>query len=423
MESFELSKKEETGDQARDGSKRSERRRNVATKTSRATSTRIGKNADPESLPGYDDGTEFLTRRGWVKGENLRDDDRFATLDQDTFELEFQEASRIYVFDYKGEMYRIENQQLDLKVTPNHNMWVKSRGARHLRGSVEIDDPEHREAFSLENVKDIVGKARRYLKTANWKSVSEPQFIQIPAGTYGGTCPSNPGFKIRGDRWAEFMGWYITEGSAYSPRKGAYRVEISQSKEANPKHYKRIRTLLTNMGLPFQELDRGFIIAHKGLYEKLKPLGRSHEKYLPREVLDMGSGNLKRCLDAMIAGDGCTYTNEESGHYGNVSFTTTSKRLAGNLQEIAIKLGYSANLKLEKRTDKYAEGVRCYYLSISNTTIAPWTSWGKKAKKSQREEMTRYEGKAYCPAVPNGVVMVRRSGKHVWSGSGFPELG
>jgi hypothetical protein len=285
-----------------------------------------------------------------------------------------------------------------------------------------MEDPEHRNEFSLENVENIQGKARRYLKTANWKSVSEPQFIRVSAGTYGGTCPSKPGFKVRSDRWAEFMGWYVTEGSASSPREGTYRVEISQSREANPKHYKRIRTLLTNMGFNFQELDRGFIIAHKGLYEKLKPLGRSHEKYLPREVLDMGAEKLERCLSAMIAGDGCRYTNKETGHYGNVSFTTTSKRLAGNLQEIAIKLGCSANLNLDKRTDKYAEGVWCYYLGVSDKRVAPWTNWGKKAKKSQREEMTAYEGKAYCPAVPNGVVMVRRNGKHVWSGSGRPDL-
>jgi UDP-glucuronate decarboxylase len=375
---------------------------------------REGRDLPADDVPGYDPETELLTQRGWAKMPDIKDKDIVATLNRATFELEWQEIDEYHRREHSGRMYEIENQQLDLKVTPGHNMWVRSRGADHLSGSVDMGDPEHREVFSLQQAKDIKGEARRYLKTANWKSDSQTQFVHVAPGTYGGTCPSNPGFKFRDYRWAEFIGWYVTEGSAYSPRKGTYRVEISQSKEASPENYKRIQALLTDMGFTFQELDRGFIIAHKGLYEKLEPLGRSDEKYVPRDVLDMGADNLKRCLSAMIAGDGCTYTNEETGHYGNRSFTTTSQRLAGNV--------HSANLNLDKRTDKYAEGVRCYYLSISETRVAPWTSWGKKAKKSQREEMTDYDGRVYCPIVPNKVVMVRRNGKTVWSGGGCANL-
>ncbi|MCS4185038.1 LAGLIDADG family homing endonuclease [Salinibacter ruber] len=414
MESFEPSREKENEDQARDGSKRSERRRNVATKTSRATSTRIGKNADPESLSGYDKGTEFLTRRGWVKGENLREDDRFATLDKDTFELEFQEASRIYAFNYEGEMYRIENEQLDLKVTPSHRMWTQRRGPCHLSGSFDMSDPTHRKSFEMNAAQDIDGEARRYLKTANWCG-EDPGDIHVREGTSttGGT---SDGFRVSPENWARFMGWFVSEGCAYCP-SGRYQYITCLSKDSDekPEEYSEITSLLDDIGLTYHTLSDEVRIYHKGLYRRLKEIGGAHRKYVPRVVKDMPENHLRTFMNTLVKGDGCEYFNEATCHYGSTRYDSVSRQLADDVQEIAMKLGMAANIKKDYRPEKYKEGT-CYYLNLSDRTYAPWVNWSEGAKESQVEKWVDYDGQVYSAAVPNGTLVVRRNDKPVICG-------
>ncbi len=414
MESFEPSREKENEDQARDGSKRSERRRNVATKTSRATSTRIGKNAHPESLSGYDEGTEFLTRRGWVKGENLREDDRFATLDQDTFELEFQEATDVHAVGYEGEMYRIENQQLDLKVTPNHRMWTQRRGARHLSGSFDLNNPVHRDSFEMRLAKDIEGEARRYLKAANWDG-EDPGYIHVREGTSttGGT---SDGFRVSPENWARFMGWFVSEGYTYCPSgRYQYITGISKDSDENPKEYSEITSLLDDIGLTYQTCSDEVRIYHKGLYTRLKKLGGSNNKCVPRRVKRMSKGYLQTFLDTLVKGDGCEYFNEATCHYGSTEYDSVSRQLVDDVQEIAMKLGMAANIKEDYRPEKYKEGT-CYYLNLSDRTYAPWVNWSEGAKESQVEKWVDYDGKVYSAAVPNGTLVVRRNDKPVICG-------
>jgi DNA-directed RNA polymerase beta subunit/DNA-directed RNA polymerase beta' subunit len=373
---------------------------------------------DPHGIPCFDPETEMLTRRGWIAMPDIEEDDVVATLNKETFDFEWQEMEAYHANLYKGPMYEIKNNQVDLRVTPNHKMFVTELGARQFRGRVQMDNPEARAQWSLQKAEDIVGERKRYLKVANWKETDFVDFVHIPAGSYGGTCPSARGFNFYPNHWAEFIGWYVTEGSCYQPsgRVGSYRIEISQSKEANPVHYDRIHTLLTHMGITFQETKSGFMIHHKGLYEVLEPLGKSADKHIPRNVLDMPRESLRLCLDAMISGDGCVYNNEKTGHKDTTSFVTTSRRLAGDMQELAIKLGIACNIRMDKRADKYKTG-ECFYMAIQKNGKAPWTNWSDKEKANQHEAITDYEGMVYCPTVPNGVVMVRRDGKAVWSGN------
>jgi len=359
--------------------------------------------------------TEFLTRRGWIKGENLRDDDRFAILNQNTFELEFQEASHIYAFDYEGKMYRLENEQLDLKVMPNHRMWTQRRGPRHLSGSFDLSDPEHRDSFEMRPAMEIEGEARRYLKAAKWDG-RDPGEIHIQEGTSttGGT---SDGFRVSSENWARFMGWFLSEGYAYCPPdRYQYITGICQDKQKNPKNYAQIVSLLDNIGVTYQTCSDGIRIYHKGLYTRLKKFGGSNEKYVPDQVKNMPVGHLNGFMDALIKGDGYKYVNKKTYHHGSVGYHTVSRRLADDIQEIAIKLGMSANIKKDVRPQKYKNGL-CYYFSLSDRKYAPWVNWSDESKESQTEEWVDYDGKVYSATVSGGTLMVRRNDKSVVGGS------
>jgi len=369
---------------------------------------------NPTGVPCYDDKTEFLTDTGWVQAPKIHEEHRFATINPKTLTLEFQDPEEVYHIPYTGKMYRIQNQQLDLLVTPHHKQFTAKRGNQKLYGALDLDDQELPSLFSLDEAQEIIGQPRRYLKAAKWKGDSAA-FYYIEPGTYAGVGPKpTHGMNIPASIWAEFMGWFLSEGSTYFNKANySYVTEISQDKNVNPENYDRIRTVMEFFGLTLEETDSGIRVKHKGLFERLALLGKAREKYIPREILDMEPRHLRLFLDAAVRGDGSETWDAETGHYGNKKYWTASKRLADGIQEVAAKLGIAANIKRESRRGDDA----CYYISLSGSRLAPWVNWSSTTKSNQVEEWEDYDGVVHCATVPNGTLLVRRNGKAVFSGN------
>jgi DNA-directed RNA polymerase II subunit RPB2 len=72
----------------------------------------------------FDENHDVLTTEGWKKISVVTMDDKVATL-QDG-KLVYANPINRFEYDYEGPMYRVDSQQVSLKVTPNHRMWVKS---------------------------------------------------------------------------------------------------------------------------------------------------------------------------------------------------------------------------------------------------------------------------------------------------------
>lgn len=371
----------------------------------------------------YDEQTEFLTQRGWVYGPDLRPDDVFATMDPGTFYVEWQRASRIVDEPYRGKMYRVKNRGVDLLVTPNHRMLSAPRvsGEDGTLGRLDFDqvNPRH---FTDHTAEDIFGEARRYLKAGRWEG-SEPEAVVIPGGSRAangkGPAPA-PEKRVSPLVWAEFMGWYLAEGHvSHSTSSGSYRVHIAASTKRGGENRPKVRAVLAEMGFTPTETDAGFVIYHKGLYEKLAPLGKVGDKYIPREVLDLPPTHLHRFLDAFVAGDGNVRHRPEEGHHGTRRVSSNSKCLIDGLQEICIKLGYAANVKTDARSDRYRTGAH-YTMSFGPRCRAPWVNWSEDTKVAQVETWVDYDGRVYCCTVPNQFVVVRRNGVPVVSGNSVP---
>jgi DNA-directed RNA polymerase subunit beta' len=365
----------------------------------------------------YDEKTEFLTKRGWVFGADLSEDDVFATMNPENFYIEWQRASRIVKEPYRGKMYRLKNQQLDLLVTPNHRMFTapKVKGHAGTLGVLDFDrvDPKH---FTDETAEEIFGQTRRYLKAGRWKGHDPLEFVI----SCGAKIESDPkaGWSVPSHLWAEFMGWFLSKGFTCLEENGGYVVGISQTR-ANPENRKRIKKLLESMGFEPTETENGYVIYHKGLYERLEPLGGANEKYIPREILDLPPQHLELFLNAFIADDGNTRWEPERGRYGTRRLSSNSKALIDDLQEICIKLGYAANIREDHRTEKSRTGHH-YTMSFGPRCKAPWVNWDRTTKANQTEEWVEYDGMVYCCTVPNGFIVTRRNGVHVIAGQSVP---
>ena len=76
----------------------------------------------------YDEETECLTKNGWKKYDDLNYDTEIACFDPENNSLVYDKPSYINIQDYKGEMYHFKSRSMDMKVTPNHRMFVQRDG-------------------------------------------------------------------------------------------------------------------------------------------------------------------------------------------------------------------------------------------------------------------------------------------------------
>jgi thymidylate synthase ThyX len=360
----------------------------------------------------YDAETEVLTEDGWKKWPEVDGTETFATVNPDTGSLEYQEATEHFAGDYDGEMYRVRSEQVDLLVTPNHRMWVKAYDTQaNKRGE---------EPYRVKLASEIFGKRVAYQKTASWHG-QESGTVEIPGTKRISQRRDRDTSTIRhylGSRFplrefARFLGHWLAEGSL-----NGHQICIAQNRGAG------LETIAENiraMGLPAYEVATGpgaVRTQDVALRDSLAACGqRAHEKCIPRYVHDWGPAVLRVFLEAYVDGDG---SRRKDGNHSVIY--TTSQVMADDLQVLAIKAGWSANIRVDDRTglervmpsgQRFKNARPCYVVSLVKTRTHPLVNHNG----AESDSWEPYRGKVYCVKVPNGLLFVRRNGKPVVSGN------
>ena len=137
----------------------------------------------------------------------------------------------------------------------------------------------------------------------------------------------------------------------------------------------------------------------------------------PRTSMHWGPKILRIFLEAYVDGDGSRRKDCR-----NDVIYTSSPSLADELQIIAIKAGWSANVRVDDRTGLRRELATgqvfynrrpSYVVSLVKSRIRPLVNHNG----ARNDSWTHYRGKVYCVKVPNGLLFVRRNGKPVVSGN------
>jgi len=344
--------------------------------------------------------TEILTEDGWKLFQNLDPKDKVATL-FDGNELTFEVPKKFFDCDHNGKMYHLKTRFLDVCVTPNHKLYTSGR--KREGNNVAHD-------FKLEHAENLFGKYKKFKRSAEWYGKSVDLII-LPELTRDIIYSSKKYFSekaIKSEDWMKFLGWYLSEGCS---SHGDGKISISQSKELHEEHYVEILNVLSIMGVDCNEYDgeicfsdfqiKKYLHEECGIYSK--------DKRIPKNVKLFSSDLLKVLLETMMKGDG-----ETVYHY---VYSTISKKLADDVQEIALKCGYAANIRIEKRENEKHNDV--YRVAINRDKyidVADRES-GCGLKNSSMEEWIDYSGKVYCVETSTGVVYVRRNGKARWCGN------
>ncbi len=346
----------------------------------------------------FDEETEILTNNGWKYFNDLKKED--LVLVRDNGISKWQNTKRIIKQSYSGEMIKIESKSIDSVTTPNHRFLVKKSYSQ----KEEIVD-----ALNL-NTKDTIPS------TSKWIGV-EKRYFTIPSiikkfSTYSVECEP---ILIDIKDWCAFMGIFLSEGSCAgsmggmsSINSGNYQVFISQT---IPENRKIIKELLEKLPFNYREKKDGFEILNKQLWSYLKQFGNKYQKYIPNEIKELQSNNLKILIDWLILGDGCI-------HKGQRSYHTTSERLANDFQEVLQKIGKYGIIRKRKQNNTEIKGRKINSIGYIWEVVEKNREFHSLySSKENYISKINYSGNVYCCETDAGIIYVRRNGKPYWSGN------
>jgi len=349
----------------------------------------------------FSEDTEVLTEEGWKFFKDVKENDKIATLNNNK-ELEYHKPAENIKQEYHGELIEFKNYHCDLLVTPNHKMYVKKRSDRGT------------EKFQLLGAFEAINWNRaKMLKTAKYDN-KEKEWFYFPKDIDRKNSKVKFIEKIKMDDWLEFFGYFITEG-CISVRKRSkkvnnkkyvtydYRILIAQSKK-NKKNYNKIKQCLERLPFNFVDsYDHQFCITNKQLANYLKIFGKSYEKYIPKELLNISKRQLLILFNAMMLGDGSSK---------GTTYFSNSHKLISDFQELLLKIGYAGNIAMHDKRKKKP----LYQIHILNRFNKRY-----KMPTYPNRSIKDYSGFVYCVNVPNHIIFVRRNGKALFCGNCYDE--
>jgi thymidylate synthase (FAD) len=303
-------------------------------------------------------------------------------------------------------MLRIKQRGLDLFVTPDHRLWTQ----KMLEGGRW--SPWH---FTTAETVSTRGIWRFRRDSTLVRGTIGSDECVIPARTYR-SGRRDAGYEARVQKtrelrmpvlaYARFLGYVIAEGYAYVPTdSGSPYVGITQTKGPV---LDDILSVIDELGLSCGEYPDPrkpqVVTLHvhggKDFVRRVREDSGSgaRNKRIPRWLI--GHSDL-RVLDAlwsaMWAGDGSMAGESQV-------YSTVSEGLAGDVQELLIRIGKASSVTFFDR-----EETRHYRVRVLQN--------GFIGSRSTARSWEPYDGSVWCVSTPNGIVYVRRNGNGVWCGN------
>ena len=356
----------------------------------------------------FDSETECYTKRGWLNYWDLKEDDEILSVNPDTQMLEWSGINAIIIKNYQGEAYHFLQDKMDILCTKDHRMFAFSKRTKKIQ----------KRDGDLKLAQDIV--STDYIPRRGYKWVGKNiDYFALPAinGTVYAQPMFKPEIKIPIKDWLQFFGLWLADGycrhTLNSSGNSRKTIGIKQSEKTAD----YVRDILNK--LPFTVKERmdnygrvqsciNFNINNEQLWCYLIQFGTSEKKYIPSFIKELSPDLLQIFIDSYFFGDGSRY-----GENGR-TYRTVSKKLAEDIQEILLKLGYLSHISKQKyKTSKERERIlyqiNCPKKSIYDNIYYP---------SSKKTKIVNYKGKVWCLNLKkNGAFLLRRNGKEFISGN------
>jgi flavin-dependent thymidylate synthase len=318
----------------------------------------------------YDSETDVLTSEGWIPWPKITGNELFATRNS-AGKIDYHKAININLGEhYKGNMYHVIGNSVDLFVTPNHNMYVCLTTTMEGR---------KKEKYELIPAYLVDNKAHAYIKTGKYIARSSKYSYEDLA----------------------LIGFSIGDGNLYN---GIMKFHLR--KERKIVYLENLCRQLC-LDLVFNTDNDAYWIYWPYIFD----LKKDGEKYIPEQLLF--EENIQGLYDGLINSDGSI---TDSGD----KFFNTSKLLTDQFQHLCLHIGLSSNIEISTNREN-SFGDKTLYISHvirreNRPEVNRWSgAWGAT------HWVNDWEGKVYCVEVPNNTLYVRRNGRAVWCGNSVLE--
>ena len=351
----------------------------------------------------------------------MKENFKVACFNEQTGQIEYHQPTELHMSKYTGKMLHFSGKKIDTLVTPNHKMWVKEQT------SGKWGEYQKRPASEL------------LLKNKYYKFNSKAQFISEEAPPFIKVC----GFDVPTELYLKVLGYVVSEGCIYENfEKGRYDAYVTQNQLTSSDCYQDMRRSLDVFADKLNKVA-GHHVAIKGAgYSKNAPKeiweGRihgkdltqyfkqeigtdgstlSHDKHLPRWVLNLHPALLRILLTSLMLGDGAESISQYGTGSQSFKYSTVSKQLADDVYELAYKCGFVPNLCVStaKKSD---DRIVTEYIVLWSTTDygnEPLLYTGQKSSDASgggaAVQEIDYDGVVWCFEVPTGLFITRRNGK------------
>lgn len=364
--------------------------------------------------------SELLTRRGWLRYDEIREDDIAGTVNPKTHKLEWQRIEKIHIYpNYDGEMIRLQGQKVDALFTPDHRMWK----TRHIQTQAYEGYRPTRRDLGWGFVPASQLKCHDALLLAPNRFVGERQdWFTVPAVSSACGAVVSEELRIPMSAFLAYLGWFVSEG--WTVTKSSNTIGIRQA-VGGVRECAEIDACTQAVGVKVnrylrkgktaEETEDGYarqpsytwVMKNKSLWSWLRENCGvdSASKKLPEFVFDLPGDQLNILLDALLLGDGC---HPKPTAYKNISgklatYFSISETLIDQVQTLAMMCG-----RASRRGKRMKNGIYPVAVSTYNTRMS------LLPKHISREQ---YKGTVWCVTVPNGLIITRRNGKPIVSGN------
>lgn len=331
-------------------------------------------------------GSVVYAKTGWVAIEDITLDTELACLIDG--HLEFHKPERVIHEPYKGTVYGVRNGNISFLVTPGHRLYGN------------------------------------FLKSAKKKFVTAEEayrrIMQLPCrhDPYPGndiqTFSPDGEHQYSTQDWCSLLGWFLSEGNVTTTTKYLSPVCITQSEDIHPDEFAEIDALLRRMNLKFSyrkpgnddprgyTKKLGFTITEPCIKQWFVQYKHGcYHKWIPEEIFDWPISARQALLDSLMKGDGRINKT-------HATYCTVSKKLADDVERLAIGLGWCVRRNIEKDNRPHVKTTNYAVCLLKSRTRATETNDKRYHPYWYKGE---FDGIVHCAKVPGGMLYYSAEGR------------
>ena len=270
--------------------------------------------------------TEFLTNRGWLKFDNITNQDLVASVNISSNEVRFTKPIAKIDKKYTGYIYYNNSRMNRFSVTENHNLLVSPMHRNPSNNFSKKYFPDESD-WKLLSVKSLFDSKRSHFHTLKTPSNNKEDY---------NVC----------DDYIRLSGLFVSEGTIRFRDKKIKDAAITQTPNGKLKFYKSADSLdyqqrryTYNREIDGREVCETIWVFNRKLAERLYAdynHGAKNKK-LPAWTLSLSKRQAKMFWDNLVLGDGTIKSNHEI-------YYTASKQLADDIQAMMVVAGYNCSV-------------------------------------------------------------------------------